>query len=127
MAGINRVMLIGHLGETPELSFTDNRTPVTSFPLATSELISKQGTKEEITEWHNIVVWRGLAEMAARLLRQGHLIYLEGKLSTRKFTDSSQVVRYTTEVIAEKFTLLGRKSDFTERQSATNLPGDVRD
>lgn len=92
--------------------------PVTSFPLATTEFITKNGVKEEHTEWHNIVLWRGLAEAAAKVLRKGKLIYLEGKCHTRSFEDKSGIRRYTTEIVADSFTILGRSSDFDEESLA---------
>jgi len=112
MSGINKVMLIGHLGKTPELRTLEDEIAVTSFPLATSEMITKSGIRSEITEWHNIVMWRGLAEVASRILQKGQLVYIEGKLTTRNFSDKEGRAHYITEIIAEKFTLLGRKSDF---------------
>lgn len=113
MSGINKVILVGHLGKSPDLRYLENNDAVVSFPLATSEMILKDGNKVEQTEWHNIVMWRSLAEAAARSLQKGQLIYIEGKLATRKFTDKEGIQRYATEVIAERFTLIGRKSDFS--------------
>ena len=124
MSGVNKVMLIGHVGKSPEIRILENEVSVTSFPLATSEVITKNGAKSEITEWHNIVMWRGLADVAVRTLQKGLLIYIEGKLATRKFTDKEGNQRYTTEIIAEKFTLLGRKSDFTDDALTPDLPGE---
>lgn len=71
MLGINKVILVGHLGKTPQLRLIENETPVTSFPLATSGILLKNGIKKEVTEWHHIILWRGLAEMAVRLLKKG--------------------------------------------------------
>ena len=85
---------------------------VVSFPLATSESFNKDGKKVEQTEWHNIVMWRGLADVAAKFLQKGKLVYIEGKLRTRSFEDKEGIKKYTTEVVAENFTLLGRKTDF---------------
>ncbi|MDN3581708.1 single-stranded DNA-binding protein [Mucilaginibacter flavus] len=112
MSGINKVILVGHLGKDPELRTLDGGISVTSFPLATSETYNKDGRKVEQTEWHNIVMWRGLADMAAKFLQKGKLVYIEGKLRTRSFEDRDGVKKYTTEVVAENFTMLGRKSDF---------------
>ncbi|HVW16491.1 MAG TPA: single-stranded DNA-binding protein [Mucilaginibacter sp.] len=114
MSGINKVILIGHLGKDPELRYLDGGVSVTSFPLATSEVFTKDGQKVEMTEWHNIVMWRGLAETAAKFLQKGKLVYIEGKLKTRSFEDKEGIRKYTTEVVAETFTMLGRKSDFDE-------------
>ncbi len=113
MSGINKVILVGHLGKEPEFRF-ENQVPVASFPFATSEMVSKGENKKELTEWHNIVIWRSLAESAAKILHKGSLVHLEGKARTRSFTDSDGHKRYTTEVVVDHFTLLGRKSDFDE-------------
>ncbi|HMG08655.1 MAG TPA: single-stranded DNA-binding protein [Mucilaginibacter sp.] len=112
MSGINKVILVGHLGKDPEVRSLEGGVSVTSFPLATSETYNKDGRKVEQTEWHNIVMWRGLADMAAKYLQKGKLVYIEGKLRTRSFEDKEGVKKYTTEVVAENFTMLGRKSDF---------------
>jgi len=112
MSGINKVILIGHLGKDPELRSLDGGVSVTSFPLATSETFNKDGQKVEQTEWHNIVMWRGLADLAGKFLQKGKLVYIEGKLRTRSFEDKGGIKKYTTEVVAENFTMLGRKSDF---------------
>jgi single-strand DNA-binding protein len=112
MSGINKVILVGHLGKDPELRYLDGGVSVASFPLATSETFNKDGRKVEQTEWHNIVMWRGLADVAAKYLQKGKLVYIEGKLRTRTFEDKEGNKKYTTEIIAENFTLLGRKTDF---------------
>jgi single-strand DNA-binding protein len=112
MSGINKVILVGHLGKDPEVRYLEGGVSVTSFPLATSENYNKDGKKVEQTEWHNIVMWRGLADVAAKFLQKGKLVYIEGKLRTRSFEDKEGIKKYTTEVVAENFTLLGRKSDF---------------
>ncbi len=112
MSGINKVILVGHLGKDPEVRYLEGGVSVTSFPLATSETFNKDGRKVEQTEWHNIVMWRGLADVAAKFLQKGKLVYIEGKLRTRSFEDKEGVKRYTTEVVADNFTMLGRKSDF---------------
>ena len=114
MSGINKVILIGHLGKDPELRTLEGGVSVTSFPLATSETFNKDGQRVEQTEWHNIVMWRGLADLAAKFLQKGKLVYIEGKLRTRSFEDKEGIKKYTTEVVAENFTMLGRKSDFEE-------------
>ncbi|MBS1532464.1 MAG: single-stranded DNA-binding protein [Bacteroidetes bacterium] len=122
MSGINKVILIGHLGKDPELRSLDGGVSVTSFPLATSETFSKDGQRVEQTEWHNIVMWRGLADLAAKFLQKGKLVYIEGKLRTRSFEDKEGIKKYTTEVVAENFTMLGRKSDF-EDANGNGRPG----
>lgn len=112
MSGINKVILVGHLGKDPEVRHLDGGVTVASFPLATSETYNKDGRKIEQTEWHNIVMWRGLADIASKYLQKGKLVYIEGKLRTRSFEDKEGHKKYTTEVVAENFTMLGRKSDF---------------
>lgn len=112
MSGINKVILIGHLGKDPEVRHLDGGVTVASFPLATSETYNKDGRKIEQTEWHNIVMWRGLADIASKYLQKGKLVYIEGKLRTRSFEDKEGHKKYTTEIVAENFTMLGRKSDF---------------
>ncbi len=115
MSGINKVILIGHLGGDPELRKLTGDVSVTSFALATSEMIKKNGVKVEQTDWHQIIMWRVLADVAVKLLRKGKLVYIEGKLKTRSYEDKEGILRYSTEVVAETFTLLGRNSDFEER------------
>src|ERR1700754_4514109 len=112
MSGINKVILVGHLGKNPDIRHLEGGVAVASFPLATSETFNKDGRKVEQTVWHNIVMWRGLADVAAKFLHKGKLVYIEGKLRTRSFEDKEGVKNYTTEVVAENFTLLGRKPDF---------------
>lgn len=112
MSGINKVILVGHLGKNPDVRTLEGGVTVASFPLATSESYNKDGRKVEQTEWHNIVMWRGLAEVAAKYLQKGKLVYIEGKLRTRSFEDKEGIKKYITEVVADSFTLLGRKTDF---------------
>jgi single-strand DNA-binding protein len=114
MSGINKVILVGHLGKNPEVRYLEGNVCVASFPLATSESYNKDGKRIEQTEWHNVVMWRGLAETAAKYLVKGKLVYIEGKLRTRLYQDKEGHKKYTTEVIAETFNLLGRKADFEE-------------
>lgn len=120
MSGINKVILVGHLGKDPEVRHLEGNVSVASFPLATSETYNKDGRKIEQTEWHNIVMWRGLADVASKYLQKGKLVYIEGKLRTRSFEDKEGHKKYTTEVVAENFTMLGRKSDFEAGQGNDN-------
>jgi single-strand DNA-binding protein len=112
MSGINKVILVGHLGKDPELRVLEGNVAVASFPLATSETINKNGSKIPQTEWHNIVMWRSLAEAAFKVLKKGKLVYVEGKCRTRSFEDMNGIKKYTTEIVVESFTMLGRSSDF---------------
>jgi single-strand DNA-binding protein len=112
MSGINKVILVGHLGKDPELRYLEDQVAVVSFPLATTDHIIKNGNRIEQTEWHNIIMWRGLAEAAHKSLQKGKLVYLEGKCRTRAFEDKAGIKRYTAEIVVETFVALGRKSDF---------------
>lgn len=111
MSGVNKVILVGHLGKDPEVRHLEGGTTLVNFPLATSETYNKDGKKIEQTEWHNIVMWRGLADVAAKYLQKGKLVYIEGKLRSRNYEDKEGNKRYITEIIAENFTMLGRKND----------------
>lgn len=112
MSGVNKVILIGNLGKDPEVKYLESKVPVANFTLATnSTWKDKDGSKKEHTEWHNIVLWRGLAEVAEKYLHKGDKVYIEGKLRTRSWSDKDNVKRYTTEVIAENMTMLSEKRD----------------
>ena len=114
MAGsVNKVILIGNLGKDPEVRHLENGASVANFSIATSENYKDRKTGEKVsqTEWHNIVVWRGLAEIAEKYLKKGDKIYIEGKLKTRSWMDQEGKNRYTTEVIADNMTMLGKLSE----------------
>ena len=126
MSGVNKVILIGRLGKDPEVRAFENNVKKASFPLATSEIRKdKEGNKIETTEWHNIVCWRNLAEIAEQFLTKGKQIYLEGKIRTRSWEDNG-VKKYITEIEAGTFTMLGSKeeSKSTEVQ-VPNVPPPV--
>jgi len=114
MAGsVNKVILIGNLGKDPEVRRLENGAVVASFSLATSETYVDKNTGErrETTDWHNIVLWRGLAEIAEKYARKGQKVYVEGKLKTRSWNDKDGNVRYTTEILGEAMTLLSPRSE----------------
>ncbi|HNS17772.1 MAG TPA: single-stranded DNA-binding protein [Bacteroidales bacterium] len=112
MAGINRVILIGNLGRDPEVRHLDNGLVKASFSLATTETFKgKDGNPTDHTEWHNIVLWRRLAENAEKYLRKGSQIYLEGKIRTRKWEDKDGNTRYTTEIEGNSMIMLGARRD----------------
>lgn len=111
MSGVNKVILVGHLGKDPEVRHLEGGTTLVNFSLATSETYTKDGKKVEQTEWHNIVMWRALAEVAAKYLTKGKQVYIEGKIRSRSYDDKEGVKRYITEIVAENFTLLGRKNE----------------
>lgn len=113
MAGINKVILVGNLGKDPEVRYLENGTAVCSFSLATSETYTDRnsGEKRTQTEWHNIVLWRKLAEIGEKFLRKGSQVYIEGKMRTRSWEDQSGQKKYTTEVVGDIMQLLGRPSE----------------
>lgn len=111
MAGINKVILIGNLGQDPQIKFLDGGNAVANFSIATSESwTDKQGEKKDRTEWHRIVAWGKLAELCGEYLKKGRQVYVEGKLQTRKY-EKDGVERYTTEVVATDVKFLGQKGD----------------
>ena len=112
MGGVNKVILVGNLGKDPELKYLEGNIARANFSLATSETHKdKNGNKVEQTEWHNIVVWRSMAESAEKLLKKGTQIYLEGKLQTRQWIDKDGNKRNITEVVGESFLVLQRKDN----------------
>ena len=110
MSGVNKVILVGRLGKDPEVRNLDNGAVVANFTIATSESYKDKttGEKKEITEWHNIVLWRGLAEIAQKYLHKGDMVYVEGKLRTRSW-EKEGITRYTTEIVADNMTMLGTR------------------
>ncbi len=125
MSGVNKVILVGHLGKDPEVRHLENSVNVASFSLATTETITnKNGEKQDLTEWHNIVVWRGLADVAEKYLKKGKQIYVEGKIRTRSWDDKEGIKRYTTEIVADSFTMLGKKEDgpSSGNNAASSIP-----
>lgn len=120
MAGsVNKVILIGNLGKDPEVRHLENGAVVANFTLATSESYTdKNGNRVENTDWHDIVVWRGLAEVVEKYVRKGHKVYIEGKLKKRSWQDKEGNTRYTTEVVAEELTMLNRLDQNESQRSA---------
>ena len=110
MSGINKVILVGNLGKDPEVRNLENGVNVANFTMATSESYKDKttGDRKEVTEWHNIVLWRGLADIAAKYLHKGDLVYIEGKLRTRSW-EKEGVTRYTTEIVGDNMKMLGAK------------------
>ncbi len=108
MASVNKAILIGNLGADPELRYTPTGDAVASFSIATTEKFKdKDGNLKESTEWHNIVCWRRLAEIAHEYLKKGSPVYIEGSIRTRSYDDKNGVKRYRTEIIAQRMQLLG--------------------
>jgi len=109
---INKVILVGNVGKDPEVRYLDSGVAVANFPFATSEKYkNKQGEKVTNTEWHNIVMWRGLAEVVEKYVNKGSQLYIEGKIRTRSYDDKDGIKRYITEIIGDNMQMLGRKGD----------------
>ena len=124
MAGsVNKVILVGNLGKDPEARILEGNVKKVSFPLATSETFKDKDTGERRneTEWHNIVMWRGLADVGEKYLRKGNQIYIEGKLKSRSWKDKEGNTRYITEIVAENFVMMNRNE--SQRTSNTNDAG----
>jgi len=112
MRGVNRVMLIGNLGKDPEIQYLEKNISVAKFPLATTETHKdKNGKLISQTEWHIIVLWRGLAELAQKYLHKGSLIYVEGRLRTRSWEDRDGNKKFATEIVADNLIMLDKRSD----------------
>ena len=110
MRGVNHVFLIGNLGRDPEIIYIEGNIPVAKFPLATTESFKdKKGISVPQTEWHHIVLWRGLAELAVKYLHKGSLVHIEGSLRTRSWEDKDKNKRSITEVIASNLVMLDKR------------------
>lgn len=119
MAGINKVILVGRLGQDPEVRYTPDGTAVTTFSVATSREWNDKnsGERKEQTEWHRIVTFRKLAEICGQYLSKGRQVYVEGRMQTRSWEDKDGVKRYTTEVVADTVQFLGSKDTSGPRDS----------
>ena len=118
---INKVILLGNLGKDPEVRHLDSGATVARFPVATNENYKdRNGDWQTKTEWHNVVAWRILAERAEKSLNKGMLVYIEGKLSTRKYTDKEGVEKYATDVVANMIRIVDRKDQSSGDSSYTS-------
>lgn len=120
MGGVNKVILLGNAGKDPDVRHLEGGVTVASFPLATTESFrdKNSGEKREQTEWHNIVMWRNLAESVEKSeLKKGDRVYLEGKIRTRKWQDKEANQRFTIEIVADTFTIINRKRDKSGEES----------
>jgi single-strand DNA-binding protein len=113
MAGVNKVILVGNVGRDAELRYTQGGTPIANFSLATSDAYTDKasGQRQERTEWHNIVCWSRLAEIANQYVTKGRQVYVEGRLQTRDWVDPQGVKHFKTEVVCQTLQLLGRRED----------------
>jgi single-strand DNA-binding protein len=112
MAGVNKVILVGNLGKDPEIRHLEGGVAVANFTLATSEYYKdKSGNRIEQTEWHSVVVWRGLADVAEKYLKKGMTVYVEGKIRSRSWDDKEGVKHYKTEIVGDALTILSKKEN----------------
>jgi len=112
MRGVNRVMLIGNLGRDPDVQHLEGNIAVAKFPLATTETFKdRAGKLISQTEWHTVVLWRGLAELAQKYLHKGSLVYIEGRLRTRSWEDKEGNKKFATEVVGDNLIMLDKRTD----------------
>ena len=115
MRGVNRVMLIGNLGKDPDIQFLEGNIGVAKFSLATTETYKdRSGKLISQTEWHTVVLWRGLAELAQKYLHRGSLVYIEGRLKTRSWEDKEGNKKFATEVVGDNLIMLDKRNDGTQ-------------
>jgi len=109
---VNKVILVGNVGKDPETRHLEGGNTVSKFSLATSEVYkNKDGEKVASTEWHNIVLWKGLAEIAEKYVRKGSQLYIEGRIKTRSYTDQDNHTKYITEIFGDSMQMLGKKTE----------------
>lgn len=114
MRGVNKVMLIGNLGKDPDIQQLEGNIGVAKFPLATTETYKdRTGKLVSQTEWHTVVLWRGLADLAEKYLHKGSLIYIDGRLRTRSWEDKDGNKKFATEVVADNLIMLDKRADGT--------------
>ncbi|HKC35860.1 MAG TPA: single-stranded DNA-binding protein [Chitinophagaceae bacterium] len=127
MRGVNRVMLIGNLGKDPDVQVLEGNIAVAKFPLATTETFKDRGGKlVSQTEWHTVVLWRGLAELAQKYLHKGSLVYIEGRLRTRNWDDKEGHRKFATEVVGDNLIMLDKRTDggaHTDSSHGENIGG----
>jgi single-strand DNA-binding protein len=112
MRGVNKVTLVGNLGRDPDVQYIEGEIPVAKFPLATTEMRKERnGNVISETEWHTVVLWRGLAELASKYLHKGSLVYIEGRLRTRTWEDKDKNRRFQTEIVGENLVMLEKRRD----------------
>ena len=121
MRGVNRVMLIGNLGKDPDVQVLEGNIAVAKFPLATTETFKDRGGKlVSQTEWHTVVLWRGLAELAQKYLHKGSLVYIEGRLRTRIWDDKEGHRKFATEVVGDNLIMLDKRTDGTTHTDSSH-------
>jgi single-strand DNA-binding protein len=109
---VNKVILVGNVGKDPETRYLDEGTAISKFPLATSETYkNRAGERVSTTEWHNVVLWRGLAQVAEKYVKKGTQLYIEGRIKTRSYDDADGNKKYITEIVGDQMQLLGKRPD----------------
>lgn len=125
LSGVNKVILIGNLGKDPDVRYLDNGVAVANMSIATTENYkNKKGDRVSQTEWHEIVLWRGLAEIAEKYLKKGSSVYIEGKIRTNKWVDKEGVTRNKVEIMADKMNMLSKSinNEDVSDNSLNDLP-----
>ena len=126
MRGVNRVMLIGNLGKDPDIQFLEGNIGVAKFPLATTETFKdRSGKLVSQTEWHTVVLWRGLAELAQKYLHKGSLVYIEGRLRTRSWEDKDGNRKFATEVVGDNLIMLDKRHDGSHHHGSLPHEGGI--
>lgn len=124
---VNKVILIGNVGKDPDVRHLEGGATVARFTLATNETYTdKSGKKVTQTEWHNIVVWRGLAEIAEKYVKQGKLLYVEGRIRSSSYEDKEGNKRYTTEILCDNFRFLGPNTSQGEKSTSYSEPAEPK-
>jgi single-strand DNA-binding protein len=125
---VNKVILVGRAGKDPEIRHLDSGVAVANFTLATSEnYTAKNGEKVSTTEWHNIVLWRGLAEVAEKFVKKGSQLYIDGKIRTRTYEDKDGNKKYITEIVADTMQMLGSKEHSPSSSNNNQRPNEIQD
>jgi single-strand DNA-binding protein len=128
MRGVNRVMLIGNLGKDPDVQYLEGNIAVAKFPLATTETYKdRAGKLISQTEWHTVVLWRGLAELAQKYLHKGSLIYVEGRLRTRSWDDREGNKKFATEIVGDNLIMLDKRNEGAGYHPSTSTSSDAHE
>ena len=126
MRGVNRVMLIGNLGKDPDMQFLEGNIAVAKFSLATTETYKdRSGKLISQTEWHTVVLWRGLADLAQKYLHKGSLVYIEGRLKTRSWEDKEGNKKFATEIVGDNLIMLDKRTDGSTGMGGLDVPDDL--
>ena len=121
MRGVNRVMLIGNLGKDPDVQHLEGNIAVAKFPLATTETYKdRSGKLVSQTEWHTVVLWRGLAELAQKYLHKGSLVFIEGRIRTRNWEDKDKNRRFSTEIVGDNLVMLDKRKEQNDMPNGEN-------